>query len=596
DSFREYIKKKVNDCVKPNTLQQYTREIKVYNAEMGGRWDQEFDLITKDGLDSLKKSHNVTDETESYISRSSNTSRASSSLGSLSYISQLEDDEKRTETNNAIDNIFNEIQFSRPDISDAFIRIKYSDPIVTIGDRSNDDIPEHDISEFITVHSIITQKPPEYSKIEQLFSQLKERKGDIDHILYSQNVYAVGPDFRNDIPCIACWAAEPLDQSIMEKLSELFDSKFDVVYHLVKAVDINGSCIDNDENSNETPNKSGNVNDVLGETENNKSQCFNITAHLWASIKYDSKLKKKTLEFKIHLKNCSVEDFLSDDNPLLHGFVCYYLDSLEIGFRPTKFNDKSPELSNESSMSNGESLDSYNELFKHNSELLGSNDKSPEPNDGSLESDNESFESGDECPMIMLKEYTPSRSNNSINISKTKEKGNGIQLDAGKNPKVSLSHATKNTRSSAAALKEWDMVDTYGTTNGIKWQYRYFGEDIFNNGGHRKSIRIDEPYCGDFYINKNLGGFCITITQVLGFKEDRTIFRRLVSPKPELIKYYPKFLHKLEIYFKDIQNFNNNFAKLTKKLHQGRYLTPKKPIYVREKNNTKFKRELSSAK
>ncbi|CAG8718681.1 6476_t:CDS:2, partial [Racocetra fulgida] len=75
---------------------------------------------------------------------------------------------------------------------------------------------------------------------EKLFSQLKERKDDIDRILYSQNAYAVGSDFQIDYstPCITCWVAK-LELSVMKHLSELCDNIFDIVFKIVEALDTN---------------------------------------------------------------------------------------------------------------------------------------------------------------------------------------------------------------------------------------------------------------------------------------------------------------------------------------------------------------------
>ncbi|CAG8731632.1 3514_t:CDS:2, partial [Racocetra persica] len=518
--------------------------------------------------------------------------------------------------------------------NDTLIHIKYSDPVVTIGDGTS---VLNNIPEFISVNSTISQRPSidAYSEAEKLFSQLKNAKDEIDRILYSQNVYAVGPDFQNDysIPCITCWVAKPLELSVMKQLSDLFDNKFDIVYNLVDAVDINNGCNDHDESSNETSNgndnasnvnnsskikknsegneknvdspKEGDGNDGDGHdgdsddddghdgdnndddghdgdiikissngkvvTEDKKSQCFNITVHLWASINIDSEYKnKKTLEFKVYLKNCSVEKLLSDQSSLLNGFVCYYLDSLEVSVFPKKNSSKSK---------------SNNEPPKLNA------------NDESLESDDEIFESDDEIPMIMLKEnHTPSKANNSINISKANQSDNSAQIDVGQSNKVSYRHAKVKNQSFTTTLNEWHMDDTYGSTNGVQWPYQFIGGDVFSAGDHRKSIRIDESHCGHWYISKDVGGFCITIIQVLGCNEKRNIFRRLTSKTPELIKQYPKLVHKLEITFNDIANFNSDFAILAEKLYNRPYLTLKKPIHIRKKNNAEFKGDLSAKK
>ncbi|RIB25236.1 hypothetical protein C2G38_2166431 [Gigaspora rosea] len=497
-------------------------------------------------------------------------------------------------------------------INDNFIRIKYSEPVVTIGSGSR---VLNDISEFISVHSTISQKLSNtaYSEAEQLFSKLKERKNDIDNILYSQNVYAVGPDFQNDYstPCIACWVAEPLNLSVMKQLSEVFDDKFDVVYYLV---DIKGGNNNYGKDTNESVNRNGNISnlpnsdktptskitksfntnknidnlregdndddndddggdygggdsddygsvnakhkkieissDAKIESEDKKSQCFNITVHLWASIKLDSEFKDmNTLKFKIHLENCSTENLLSDQSHSLRDFACYYLESLDINVFPkeimSKYNDKSPEPNNETSVL-FDGLLSPPSFDGSPSPMLI--DESSELNYRSFRINNESSESDEEFPIIMLKEeHTPFSSNNHMSISKTKENGKHIQMEVGmpQSIKMGFSHDTKDSQSSTATVKEWNMDFSFGSTNGVQWKYKFSGGDVFNIGEHRKSIRIDEPHRGHWRITNKVGGFCITITQVLGHTKKLNFFRKIASKEPELIKQYPKIVHKL---------------------------------------------------
>ncbi|CAG8783119.1 22908_t:CDS:2, partial [Dentiscutata erythropus] len=134
------------------------------------------------------------------------------------------------------------------------------------------------ISESISVRSTVFQKPSDtvYNETEKLFSLLKKRKDYIDRILKSQLVYAIGPDFQNDysMPYIACWVAKPLDKTVMNEISSLFDDKFGVIYHLVNAKDISSQF----------------------ETDDKKeSRNFNITIDIWANVGLDSHTRANTL-------------------------------------------------------------------------------------------------------------------------------------------------------------------------------------------------------------------------------------------------------------------------------------------------------------
>ncbi|KAF0508031.1 HCP-like protein [Gigaspora margarita] len=410
----------------------------------------------------------------------------------------------------------------------SFRRIRYFDPIVTIGQTLND---------FISVRSVIFEKPStiEYSKVEKLFLKLETQKDALNHVLNSQNVYAISPYLQEDysVPCIACWTTEPLKASVMEEISALFNDEFEVMYHLVKDVDINDYCEDNDDETNESSDGNHNVNsgpggnipngissskvtgssNERGENEespgeggggddggdggsnydNNidpkleissqcsvecedKTQTFNITVDLWAKIEPPSKYKnEKTLEFKVDLRNCGVTKFLSKQCSSLRGFVCYYLDSFEISFSPI-----SQSLNNTSSI-------------------------------------------------IRSIDFFPNKHNNSINHSKGRDKEHHLQIEAGypANVKGTYSYGMKKSRSATISLNEWD---------------------------------VDIDYCE---------------TNVL-------------------INQYPKLVHKLEISFNDIENFNDNFKELEKTLHIGKCLTLENNKHHWLENNTLFDREFSS--
>ncbi|CAG8450974.1 12723_t:CDS:2 [Dentiscutata heterogama] len=263
-------------------------------------------------------------------------------------------------------------------VDDNFSRIKYSEPVITIGKALNE------ISEFISVHSTISQKPSitEYSEAGQLFSKLKERKDVIDFILYLQNVYAVGPDFQNNYSTL---------------------------------LDVKDSHNSYGGGLNESVNKTSNVNDTSIETVDKKSQCFNITANLWSSIKHDSKYKDmKNLEFMVYLENCSVEYLLSNQSPSLCGFIF----TISIHWTLMSFRKKL----HPNTMANHQSL-----IMNRLCQLMDHyHCESIELNYEALNINNESYESVDEFPMIMLKEsHAPFNSNSFISISKVKENTDG---------------------------------------------------------------------------------------------------------------------------------------------------------------------------
>ncbi|CAG8766921.1 2783_t:CDS:2, partial [Gigaspora margarita] len=454
---------------------------------------------------------------------------------------------------------------SPTDVNESKMLDKHFDPIVTIGQTLNNTF------DFLSVRSVIFEKPSttEYSKVEKLFLKLETQKDSLDNVLNSQNVYAIGPYLQKDysVPCIACWVAEPLKASVMEEISALFNDEFEVMYHLVNDVNINGNCEDHDDETNESSNGSHNVNggpggnipngissskvtgssNERGENEEieceDKAQTFNITVDLWAKIEPPSKYKnEKTLEFKVDLGNCGVTEFLSKQCSSLHGFVCYYLDSFEISFSPI-----SQSLNNTSSI-------------------------------------------------IRKINFFPNKQNNSINHSKSRDKEHHLQIEAGypTNAKGTYSYGMKKSRSTTITLNEWDVDIDYCETNGIQWSYLFTGDDVLDIGVHRKCIQTDDSHYGHLYLSSEAKGFCITITQVLGYKENRNVFKKLFK-RPVLIKQYPKLVHKLEISFNDIVNFNENFKELEKKLHKGQCLTLENNNDRRLENNTLFNRELSSS-
>ncbi|CAG8797883.1 23309_t:CDS:2, partial [Racocetra persica] len=390
------------------------------------------------------------------------------------------------------------------DSIEAFDHITYSTHVITINDESktcniidgmklgNRSEVRNDVSENISVYSTISQGPSDIAitEAERLFSLLKNQKDKIDNILDSHAVYAVGPKFQNDysMPYIACWVANPLTESIMEKISGLFNHEFGVAYHLVKANDNNGGPNNtsnasgnisggfsttnsdmveregNDENSDDNDNGGVEFEDkkIIGTEDKKMFQYFNITIKLWVNVKLNSKNNSSSsLEFEVDLNNCAVTDLLSEQCPSLDNFICYYIDSLEICASP-------------------------------------------------LKSDNA-------CIIIQKQKHSPHKSNNDITSTKVHDKDYLFQMDVGapQSIKATFGGGTKKGRSLTAATKEWAMRDTFSGITGNKWSYRFTDSDIGDNLDSRVSINTD-VHKSHWDIGNKIAGFRVTITQKMG--------------------------------------------------------------------------------
>src|SRR6266540_3395152 len=155
--------------------------------------------------------------------------------------------------------------------SNPFNFIKFNEPTVSvsIGNESNvwnNTNCKADLN-FISVDSTISSGISTTSciAIEKLQKLLIDRKDDIDHVLESQPIYAIGIDFQKDSirPCIVCWVAKPLGISILECLETMFENEFKAIYQII---DINES------NNNLNPSESSSSSDyIIEEFSNIKS-------------------------------------------------------------------------------------------------------------------------------------------------------------------------------------------------------------------------------------------------------------------------------------------------------------------------------------
>ncbi|CAG8519832.1 3508_t:CDS:2, partial [Scutellospora calospora] len=197
-------------------------------------------------------------------------------------------------------------------------------------------------------------------------------KTKIYKVLDKQPVYAVGPDIqqRYSMPCLACWATKPFDISTMKKLLVLFDNEFEIINYVNRNGANNILSSKNNSNQNEQGNKNGrNRNngdqndgdrkdyeknrDINDGNENKDSKNSggdrneengnggddyddgggdkDGNTYIQVSSIAKAKLEKEFQKFGIDLFNCGVDQMLNEICKLSHGFVSYYIDSIEIG-------------------------------------------------------------------------------------------------------------------------------------------------------------------------------------------------------------------------------------------------------------------------
>ncbi|CAG8685059.1 4589_t:CDS:2, partial [Funneliformis mosseae] len=153
-----------------------------------------------------------------------------------------------------------------------------------------------------------------YLQIEKLQELLISRKNDIDDLLKLQPVYAIGIDFHNDSisPCISCWVAKPLDNSILECLEAMFENQFEAIYQI------------------SIPDKTSDAIVITADQKN--YQKFTIATDLRA------KFSPLDLEYEINVYQCTTGKMLSKDLPFFqrrgHG---YFLDSVEVCVSPIPY-------------------------------------------------------------------------------------------------------------------------------------------------------------------------------------------------------------------------------------------------------------------
>ncbi|KAF0464787.1 sel1 repeat-containing protein: PROVISIONAL [Gigaspora margarita] len=490
------------------------------------------------------------------------------------------------------------------------------------------------ISEFISVHAKIYQGTTATSQVEidKLFSLLNEKKIEIDEILNSQPVYAIGPDFKQShtVPCISCWSTKDLDISIMDQISVLFGNEFEVLNHVMEHVEedmndsisdlltksyyignpfnetpfssldeinayenesllnefnilsqsqndlLNGNCSDNEANKNgsgeENDTSEGNRNVRVnlngnrvkydgngGNNENygngkngdngwqgnggmdndggyddgsngsdngipsiqigsvayakigDKFQSFTINTILGANINTNTRVSRDILEFKIDLFHCGVGQMLNEICQSLHNFVGYYLDSVVIEVSPIPFKE----------------------------DVFGI--------------------------ITEAKAYSPQNNQKNVEILLGCEKNAGINMTLGtQNTGIAANYNVTNSHSTRAETDKWSMKIATCPTKGVKWSYHYSIND-FDKPFFCREWSNKHTHLGYWYTTNKMKGFRVNIMQILCSKFKPPRFH--LGRKPEILKQCPKITHLLEISFNNINDFNENFTKLTETLY-----------------------------
>ncbi|CAG8530771.1 1097_t:CDS:1, partial [Scutellospora calospora] len=439
------------------------------------------------------------------------------------------------------------------------------------------------ISDFVSVRTAISQGMSSIAcvNVERILSLLNKKTTEIYKVLDKQPVYAVGPDIQQGYsPCIACWVTKPLDISIMQQLSALFDNEFEIINH----VNRNGSedIIYSNNNKNQNENSGdgnngdgnyGNENDYenygdgndedgenSGENRNNNDENEdgedsgedeednggddyedgggnkNNSPYIRVSSEAHAKLKNEFQSFNI-------DTYLwANINTDKHK-----LDVLE--FSINLFNCGVGEMLNEICQLSHGFIGYYIDFIEIR--------VSPLP-----------FMSG-VYQLFRLKEaYSPQNLNQeNIELSAGREKNSGIQITLGaQQSSITASRNNVINRSAKRTTSKWNMDMTNCRTKGVKWSYSYTANDLNDASVHRKTVNL-QLHSGCWYTTSKMKGFCITIVQVLRceLKPKPNFFS--FKSKPEIIKKCPQIVHTLEVSFNDITNFNERFAKLTKNLY-----------------------------
>ncbi|RIB20922.1 hypothetical protein C2G38_2244267, partial [Gigaspora rosea] len=407
----------------------------------------------------------------------------------------------------------------------------------------------------------------------------------------SRPVYAVGPDFQQgySVPCIACWVTEPLSISIVEKLSALFDHKFEIVDHVLEirdenmdsAIMQNETLKDNQDNmsesvhsnNNEIPEGNGNEN---GRGDRNYNGGGNQNDR---NINEGNEKRDKNERGGENTNNGNGNGKNEDDggdgggneNVSKTNGPFILVRSVAMARREECFQDFEINTKLKANINTNNILEFIINLFHCGvGDMLNKNDWSLQGFVGFyldsliIEVSPLPDNKGGRLDLFTLvNEYNPlpPKQENS-EASKGYETNAGLQASFFP-PGFSANCSVTNSHNRTVARDEWKMRMPSSAKTGAKWVYEFQGADV-NRGC--PDLRL---HSGHWYTKKAMTGFRIIIKQIL---RCRPKFRFVKLP--EIFRQCPQITHTLEVSFNNITNFNEGFNELTE-LH-----TEQQDIYV----------------
>ncbi|CAG8712613.1 12732_t:CDS:1, partial [Funneliformis caledonium] len=227
-------------------------------------------------------------------------------------------------------------------------------------------------------------------------------------------------------------------------------------------------------------------------------QDFNISASFWAKT---SPFEKEVgiLEYDINVIACGIGEMLSNNWPALKRLgIGYFLHSTEVHVSPT------PDI-----MSN----------------------------------------------LFWLKGISqPTQSNRKVEFSTGSEKVINGQVGTSS---CGITGGIKKVHNTKFSSNEWKLSYKGPNIKGESWSYEFVDID----GSNRESFSPG-THSGQWFIMKEMQGFCVTITQVLCCEITHDWRRFIPNTKFQLLKLCPKMCHSLKITFNDLKDFNAKLSKL----------------------------------
>ncbi|CAG8762824.1 11942_t:CDS:1, partial [Racocetra fulgida] len=83
---------------------------------------------------------------------------------------------------------------------------------------------------------------------------------------------------------------------------------------------------------------------------------------------------------------------------------------------------------------------------------------------------------------MINEKHHPRRFNNTVNISNGHDTGIHIEVEGGTICGATASYDKKNSRNTMTTLNEWDLQDEFDEIDGVRWAYRFIGDEMYDDG------------------------------------------------------------------------------------------------------------------